>query len=359
MNSIFYLAFSFFFVYIVSAGDIANPGEVKFSKLCRDVMTHLKENETCSYAYFEENIKPLLLECIERGEIWGSTGKQEETPHFSMFLSPEIAGYENPFLFRVLSEFLQSERFRKGDSHLQQETCFRLIEMLSQDEYAAFHPFILSMVFNHFYHSGYYDENSRRLIKKMIVENDLKNTPRILLLLLFFPEKDISSDIVSVLRKHAETNKVEQNNILPWISLVLLAKFKDQDAMDILVRVIRSIDNSAYGIELAAYMFPCLTLVQEPRIVEEMTLLLADEKIIDQGDDILQRYTGLSFIAANVLYAMIEDYPVFSRYDFNGRERRKCLDWMMKNKKYKFRKTDCRNNDPVIRQTHYMIFQQK
>ena len=157
--------------------------------------------------------------------------------------------------------------------------------------------------------------------------------------------------------KFDSMQSINRNDILSWISLILLAKLDQQEYMDKLLQIIGRIDNSAQNIENATYIFPYLTLVQNAKIVEQLTLFLADEKIIDQGDDILQRYKGLSSLAANVLYTMIEAFPTFSRYEFNEQERRKCLDWMTQNKIYKFREIDYWNNDPIIKRMRYMIFE--
>lgn len=359
-----YIKFVGFFSYLIlscivlHANNIATQGQGKFFELCENTRKYLNENKKCSQAYLDENVRPLLLESIHKGEIWNNTQKHKEIPVFSMFLTPNIAEYKNPFFTYALSHFLVSDRFQKGDLQLQQETCFNLIKMLKSEDYTTFRPFILRMLFNYFHSPKYYSENSKRWIKEIIVENDLRKTPKTILLLLFLDKKDISYSVVLALKKQVDLcNSINRNDILSWISLILLAKLDQQEYMDKLLQIIGRIDNSAQNIENATYIFPYLTLVQNAKIVEQLTLFLADEKIIDQGDDILQRYKGLSSLAANVLYTMIEAFPTFSRYEFNEQERRKCLDWMTQNKIYKFREIDYWNNDPIIKRMRYMIFE--
>lgn len=361
MNYIKFIGFlSNFIVFcaVLHANNIATQGQGTFLELCENSRKYLNENKKCSQAYLDENVKPLLLESIHKGEIWNNTLKHKDIPAFSMFLTPNIAEHENPFFIYALSHFLASDRFQKGDLQLQQETCFNLIKMLKSDDYVAFHPFILRMLFNCFHHPKYYAENSKRWIKEIIIENDLRKIPETILLLLFLDKKDISCSVVLSLKEHANScDNINRNDILSWVSLILLAKFNHQEYIDKLLQIISHIDNSDRNIENATYMFPYLTLVQNGQIIERMTLLLADEKIIDQGDDVLQRGKGLSSLAAGVLYTMIEDFPTFSRYEFNEQERRRCLDWMTQNKVYKFREIDYWNNDPIITRMRHVIFE--
>ncbi|MDR0932097.1 MAG: hypothetical protein LBM70_03645 [Victivallales bacterium] len=110
----------------LSAENIATVGQVKFFDLSKKVAEHVKENKTCSQAYLDENVKPLLLESINHGEIWGDAYNSVETPPFHMFLSSEIWDCKNPFFNYALSAFLNSDRFQKGDFELRQSTFFSI-----------------------------------------------------------------------------------------------------------------------------------------------------------------------------------------------------------------------------------------
>jgi len=103
-------------------------------------------------------------------------------------------------------------------------------------------------------------------------------------------------------------------------------------------------------------MFPYLTMVQKPEVIELMQNFLRNKKIIDQGNDIVYRYTGLSYLAAKVLYTMLNKYEKFSLLKFNQDEREKCFNWFQKNSPYKFRKIDYWTRDPIISRMRYMIF---
>ncbi|MDR0932098.1 MAG: hypothetical protein LBM70_03650 [Victivallales bacterium] len=232
--------------------------------------------------------------------------------------------------------------------------------MLKAKEYVAFQPFILKMIFNYFHDPQYYNAKSQPFIRKTIIENAWKRTPKAVLLFTFFTENEnrYPGEITLFLKEHAKScNSFNRKNILPYISLIMLAKFQNQGAIDKLLKILKNINNSDQRIKDATYMFPYLTLVHDTKIVEQLTQFLSDEKIVDQGEDILHRYTGISALAASALYTMIEGFPTFSRYEFNDNERKKCLDWMRKNPNYKFKKFDYWNDDPVIKRMRYMIFE--
>ena len=90
---------------------------------------------------------------------------------------------------------------------------------------------------------------------------------------------------------------------------------------------------------------------------------LKDETIIDQGDDIMYRYTGYWQIAAFSLYMLLDGFPVvtslnceMSHDDINA-ERLKCLDWIEKHPSFQFRESiDWESSDDITRRMRRWIF---
>jgi len=348
------------------AYDFATEGQLKFTSLCSKTEERLKAGQKVDLEYLDKNVKPLLNESLAESipdkQIWDDYLINSTVPSFSLFLRPKIMQCGNPFFTYALSHYCTSERFKKSDLQQKQNVCSHIIAMLEKDEYIEFYPFIMRIIFNHFYQAEYYTPICQKfLIEKIFMQKDLRKNPKVLLLLTFFdrphPSLSLLEDIPSVKQNADACRGYNRKDLLPWYSLVVFAKQGYPGYVEKLLRIVKRLDKSESGMRMATYMFPYLIFVQDERIVKLMKSFLADDRIIDQGDDIMQRYTGFSYLAAMTLYAMLEGFPQFSRYEFNEQDRLRCLDWMKRQKNYKFRKIDHSSDDPVISRMRYLIYE--
>ena len=346
----------------LNAEDAVTVGQGEFLSLYNQTAKMLDDNQAVNMEYLIKNVRPLLDKSLDKsistGQIWNNNLENLYVPSFSSFLTPQVGKHKNPFFAYALSYFLNNERFQKGELSLKHETCTRLVNMLQQEEYAYFHSFILRMLFSHFHNVAYYNEDSKKMTRDIISTNNIDTIPKIILLPILFKSDSINTTTIRFLQKNANSCiGYNRKNIIPWLSLLYIAQVEKNKYLNKLCAIVKQTDNSNNGIMNATYMFPTLTLVQNPEVVELLKEYLKDDVIIDQGDDIMYRYTGLSYLAAMSLYTMIDGFPEFSRYEFNQKERQKCLDWMKKNPEYKFREIDYWSNDPIISRMRYLIFE--
>ena len=350
----------------ICAYDFATTGQLKFMSLCSKTEERLKAGQKVDLEYLDKNVKPLLNESLAESipdeQVWDDYLINRTVPSFSLFLRPKIMQSGNPFFTYALSHYCTSERFKKSDLQQKQNVCSHIIAMLKKDEYIEFYPFIMRIIFNHFYQAEYYTPKCQKfLIEKIFMQKDLRKNPKVLLLLTFFdrphPSLPLLEDIPSVKQNADACSGYNRKDLLPWYSLVVFAKQGYPGYVEKLLRIVKRLDKSESGMRMATYMFPYLIFVQDERIVKLMKSFLADDRIIDQGDDIMYRYTGFSYLAAMTLYTMIEGFPQFSTYEFKEQDRLRCLDWMNTHPDYTFRKIDYQTNDPVIMRMKYMIFE--
>ncbi|MBO4290570.1 MAG: hypothetical protein J5898_01535 [Lachnospiraceae bacterium] len=349
---------SFMYAY-----DFATEGQMKFMLLCSKTHERLKAGQKVDREYLVKNVKPLLDEALDESipdeQVWDNHLINLNVPSFSHFLDPQTGQYKNPFFTYALSRYCTGNRFKKSNLQQKQNACSHVLAMLGKDEYIEFHPFILRILFNHFYQAQYYTPNCRKyLIERKIMHKDWRKIPKILLLLALFDRSQFYLEGIPSVKANADAcNSYNRKNLLSWYSLILFAKQGYPEYIDKLLQIVNQLDRSESGMRTATYIFPCLTFVQDIRVIELMKSFLADDRIIDQGDDIMHRYTGFPYLAAMTLYTMIEGFPQFSTYEFKEQDRLRCLDWMNTHPDYTFRKIDYQTNDPVIMRMKYMIFE--
>jgi hypothetical protein len=343
-------------------------GEEPLLKINSEIVHDMDTGIQCSPEYLDKKLKPLLELCISKTEIWEFNSNIKESPAFRAFLRPNIY-YEksipNPYFNYALTTLLNSKRYKDGGLTLQQETCAWLVSYLSYPDrakyYKDYHQIMLRLLFQYFHNKEFYTEGIVELIERTIAQNnEFRSIPHpCYLLLLWIIDKPLNFQVRISLQEMADTcNTFNRKNLTQWLALVLLAKDGEEKYLNKLVSIVKQTDNSMAGIQKATYMFPYLSMVQKPEIVELMKTFLRDEKIIDQGADVINRHKGLSSVAAETLYIMLDDYVKFSSDNFNQTERKKCLDWFEKNPDYKYRKINYWDkNDKIIQRMRYMIFE--
>jgi hypothetical protein len=332
------------------AGD---NGKMKFHQAIIQLNDKLMES---SYDLNEmyKNLDPVITEALKAKDIWNSEDG------ITVLLVPRIKlsdgkTVRNPYWGYVLYKFLSSDRYKNEGIKLKQQTCTRLLLFLSSKKYEDFYGTIFRTLFVHFTDPESYNKESVALIERAILKTN-NFSPKYLLLPPIL-NVQASEAIKQKLRKMADKCKTfSRNNLSSWIALVMLAKEGDKKSLEKLIAIVNEINDSREDLHKAAYMFPYLCFIQKPEIVNLMKEFLENENIIDQGNDVMMRYTGLSRIAAEVLYTMLEDYVQFSSFKFNQNERKKCLNWFSKNKTYKFKKIDLKSSDPIISRVRYIIF---
>lgn len=350
-------------VVLKGSDDVITVGQMEFGKVYNEVAKRLDANGHCSPEFLDKTVKPLLLEVIHRGE-WDDALKNKDLPPFTSFLCPKVGKHPNPFMGYALFYFLSSDRFKNSDLLFKQIVCFKLVTFIFQTSnlvslhYEAHHQQILKILFQYFHEKKFYNSHAIRFIKEYISSDrsELPPVPSKGYLLLWLIDNPELYQIKKLTTLANNCESFDRKKIEQWIALVLIANKDQQDKyLPKLIEIINKITSK--DMKKATYMFPYLCLVQKHEIIDVMKKFLQDDNIIDQGDDIMHRYTGMSFLAVQVLYTMIDDFPKFSRYDFNQDERKKCLKWLEDNKEYKFRKIDFWVEDPIISRMRYMIFE--
>jgi|AntAceMinimDraft_4_1070372.scaffolds.fasta_scaffold48555_1 hypothetical protein len=357
------LILGLFFCTLLAEDNVATSFQFKVVSAYNKLLKKYGKNNIFIKADIEKLINPLLDEALKKPNIL-RRNDDNSTSAFKSLLQPYI-GYvrgenlKNPCFSYILTRFLNSKRFKEGGIDFQQEVCLELLSYLSSHSraelYKQHHSLIINLLFRYFHDKKLYSKVAIGLIEKTIAKNNIPLSKY--LLLLWIIDKPLDYQVKFKLKSLADTcKKFNRKKLSPWIALILLAKDGEKKYLDKLVSITKQTDNSMQGIKKATYIFPYLSIVQKPEIVELMKTFLKDKKIIDQGDDVMHRYTGLSYMATQVLYTMLDGYVKFARYKFNQNEREKCLNWFKNNSPYKFRKINYWESDRIISRMRYMIF---
>jgi hypothetical protein len=357
--------------------DYCTEFQSKVGELDNSIFKDYEKDKTFDLASIQNKVKPLLDEALESSTIWGENPgvptKLVTLLHPTFCMREDIP---SPYFEYVLTAFINSKRFKYGGIELQQETCRHLLALLSHSAYAeqykCHHKLILNILFCYFNDKKYFNESSIGIIDRTVLKLEQgKFAPKLLpqyLLLLVISGDNHDYQLNRVLQKVADKcTSFNREDLIPWLALVLVAKddkkeyFKKlavakREYLNKLVEIVKKTDNSQEGIMQATYMFPYLSMVQKPEIIELMKSFLNDDKIIDQGDDTIERCKGLSSLAAKVLYTMLEGYEKPSNKEFGQEERLKCIDWFKQNQDYRFRKIDYFGKDPIISKMGHVIF---
>ena len=359
-----------------SGYDYCTEFQSKVGKLDNSIFKDYEKDKTFDLASIQNKVNPLLDEALESSTIWGEI---LGTPSkFVSLLHPTFSANKipSPYFEYVLMTFINSKRFKDGGIELQQETCRRLLILLSNPVYAesykSQHKLILNILFHYFNEEKYFNESSIGVIDRTILELEQgKFAPKLLpqyLLLLVISGDNHDYQLNRVLQKLADKcTSFNREDLIPWLALVLVAKDDKKEYfiklanakreyLNKLVEIVKKTGNSQEGIMQATYMFPYLSMVQKPEIIELMKSFLNDDKIIDQNDDTIERCKGLSSLAAEVLYTMLEGYEKPSTEEFGQEDRIKCLDWFKQNQNYKFRKINYFGKDPIMSRMGHLIF---
>lgn len=235
----------FLFPMLLHAGGRMTPGQSRFDELCRAAEVQLAENGECTQEFLERQVTPLLMESISRGEIWDDTLLHPTIPAFNSFLIPEIGKQPNPFFRYAMAIFFASDRFQGSELAFRQESCFRVVRMLCKEEYVEFHPFITRMLFQYFHGPEYYGENTQRWLLEMLARRDLRDNPKVVLLLLFQSPQFYDHWLLQISDQlPAIFDAVDSGNPLPRIILVLSARNASRESMELLTDVLSRIDDS-------------------------------------------------------------------------------------------------------------------
>ena len=340
--------------------DIVTVVQNKIIAFDKTLMAKYEKDKSFDLQEINKKVEPLIDEALQEDKLWKSDGAQE-TPMFETLLSPSIGVIDgkdvaNPyFSYALLKLILNEKKTYKKDT-----ICVHLLLYLSDDKYREHHKSILNILFHFFNKKEYYNHDAVWLIEKKITQdhNGIILLPRYLLL-LYITNDRLRPSIKYELKKLADQcSGLNNKNLSNWIALVLLARNGDSKYIRKMAKIVKKVDNSSAGIMKATYMFPFMSLVPQDEIVSVMKDFLNDDIVIDQGDDVNQRYKGLSILAAETLYIMLDNFQKISSDHYDKKEREKCMEWFRNNKTYRFREVNYfTSKEGIISQAEYMIFE--
>ena len=365
-------------MYNCLANEIITEGQRKLQDLNTKIEEKLNKGEQCNDNYFNENLLPLLKEVITRGQIWDDDKPVEGLPSFQSFLSGKIGKHSNPYFTYAWWRYTRSDRFKQGGTESRQKTCHVILKMLNDDlsRYSKFREYLFSILFMYCGNSKYFNEANSKLAQQIIMKHKDKAS---ISLLFFLHGKDLDKETLDFVMEQATfAPKIAMpdhhmgnpdnfilmflKNRIPFISLVFLAKDGDRKHLTTLLSLLHK-DGRLIDFRTADRLFPYLIFVKKREIVLMLKEYLKDETIIDQGDDIMYRYTGYWQIAAFSLYMLLDGFPLvtsmnceMSHNDINA-ERLKCLDWIEKHPSFQFRGSiDWERSDDITRRMRRWIF---
>ncbi len=191
-----------------------------------------------------------------------------------------------------------------------------------------------------FYDKKYYNEQSRRIIKDLLLKHGCKRYA-----LFLIDRAGIYNDpeIIAFLKREAENYRLwsRRSNQTPWFALLILARNGDKGSLKKIIGLanIPNKEERPFQVQLMPIQ---LAYVQQPEIVELLRGFLLSKESYFHGEDVVPRYADLSHAAARALSNMIEGYPKISRWGYNEKTPKECIEWFDDNKEYKF------NNDAKL-----------
>ena len=372
------ICFMFGFIFLCVGNEVTTDGQRKLFEINKKIEERLNKGEQCNNHYLDENLLPLLKEVITRGQIWEDDKPVEGLPSFQSFLSSSIGNHSNPYFTYAWWRYIRSDRFKQGGTESRQKTCHVILKMLNDDlsRYSKFREYLFSILFMYCGNSKYFNEANSKLAQQIIMKHKDKAS---ISLLFFLDRKDLDKETLDyVMEQAAFAPKIAKpdhhtgapddsvlmflKNRIPFISLVFLAKDGDPKHLATLLSLLHK-DGRFIDFRTADRLFPYLIFVKKHEVVLMLKEYLKDETIIDQGDDIMYRYTGYWQIAAFSLYMLLDGFPLvtsmnceMSHNDINA-ERLKCLDWLEKHPSYQFRESiDWESSDDITRRMRRWIF---
>lgn len=370
------ICFIFGFIFHCSGNEGPTDGQKKLFEINKKIEEKLNNGEQCNNNYFNENLLPLLKEVITRGQIWEDDKPVDDLPSFQSFLSSSIGNHSNPYFTYAWWCYISSERFKCESLEARQKTCNVILKMLNDDMFKKHHEFLYWTLFTRCCKNNCFNEHSRNLAQKIIMKHKNKYSIR---LLLFLDRKDLDKETLDYVMEQAalapNIAKPKRHypndpalmffeNRIPFVSLVFLAKDGEQKYLKSLLSLLHK-DGQFIDFELAKYLFPYLIFVRQKEVVLILKEYLKDDTIIDQGDDVMHRFTGYWQIAALSLYMMVENFPVISIRHLNQVDRqkaavddqRKCLEWMERHPSYNFRESiDWKEKDEATQYLKFMLY---
>ena len=372
------ICFMFGFIFHCFANETDTEGQHKLFEINKKIEEKLNNGEQCNNNYFNENLLPLLKEVITRGQIWEDDKPVEGLPSFQSFLSSSIGNHSNPYFTYAWWRYIRSDRFKQGGTESRQKTCHVILKMRDDDlsHYSKFREYLFSILFMYCGNSKYFNEANSKLAQQIIMKHKDKAS---ISLLFFLHGKDLDKETLDFVMEQATfAPKIAKpdhhmgnpdnfvlmflKNRIPFISLVFLAKDGDQKHLATLLSLLHK-DGRLIDFRTADRLFPYLIFVKKHEVVLMLKEYLKDETIIDQGDDIMYRYTGYWQIAAFSLYMLLDGFPLvtsmnceMSHHEINA-ERLKCLDWLEKHPSFQFRESiDWERSDDITRRMRRWIF---
>ena len=352
------ICFIFGFLFHCFANETDTEGQRKLFEINKKIEAKLNKGEQCNDNYLDENLLPLLKGVITRGQIWEDDKPVDDLPSFQSFLSSNIGNHSNPYFTYAWWRYTRSDRFKQGGIESRQKTCHVILKMLNDDlaRYSKFREYLFSILFRYWGDSKYFNEANCKLAQQII----LKQKDKIAIwLLLFLDKKDLDKEMLDyVVEQAALAPRIARpkyeyrdhpvlmffDNRIPFISLVFLAKDGNPKYLKSLLSLLHK-DGQLIDFELANYIIPYLVFVKQREIILMLSEYLKDDTIIDQGSDVMNRYTGYWQIAAFSLHMVLEDFPSITvmngkmSYNKRNSERMKCIEWLENHPTYKFRES--------------------
>ena len=141
--------------------------------------------------------------------------------------------------------------------------------------------------------------------------------------------------IQKYLRKESAKSSADNFKRVPGYALQLLGRHGDKQAISKIIKISKEL---VY--KRNKYVVPGLYLmnIPQPEIVELLKEFLNSNLSMFNGRDCVPQYSDLSHSAARALTRMIIGFPTVKGYEYPDKKRKECIDWINKNKKYKFSK---------------------
>ena len=340
-----------------------SSADITIQEINREALIQLQQKNND----YSKILQPALAESIANY----FSGKHPSAIPLDSFLLPDINvennKVANPYLAYAVWNLVNSNEFKTAPQEQKKKIYNLLLDMLfskqKSDDYALQFKPIYSALITKFDDYTYYDNHAKAKVLQFIQNHDDDINSRrlskalLLLLIMDYESKEVLSANKDLWLKFS--NQYSKDNIRaesPLISLIILAYIGEDFATQKINDIVKEIRSSHNKIQRANYIFPFLSLVRNSKMVVTLKDCLEDNDMIDQGSDILNRYKGISSLAACSLYAMLEGFPTFSAMNFDQTTRKICLIWCQKQKIYNFKKINYNQKDEIISRLRYMIF---
>ena len=241
------------------------------------------KNKIINYSELKKTINPLLIESLKDNDLWSDRSKFMSLIKLTTQEHKELSRLWFSFIYTGL---IKSKRFNSADLVFKQKACNQLIILLSTPDYKDLYPTIQTILFQNFHDNKFYNNSAIEKIERIIIQSGKFNhlpTQRYLLL-LFILNRPVHYHVKIKLQEMADGFKVfdRKKTLASFIAILLLARNGEEKYSNKLISVIKRTSDSNQGIKDATYMFPYLSIVQKPEIVDLMRIFLKNDNFSEK-----------------------------------------------------------------------------